>query len=231
MDLAELETYLQQTLEDGRLSRSERRALREIFLEVDLSGEQKSAYMNRIFRVGRDAMSRLPDREVLAWLLELSKTLVHAQTRSTGQRCEVYFEPADDCSQIIRRLIRESRRSIDICVFTLTDDRISNTVLDAFERGINLRVITDDDKSMDRGSDVHRFIAAGVPVRLDHLPDHMHHKFAVFDGELAVTGSYNWTRGAAEKNHENILVTDDPRVVEPFVGEHNRLWEQFEDAR
>ena len=230
MDLKKLESYLEKTLEDGRLSRSERRALREIFLEVDLSAEEKSAYLNRIFRVGREAMSKLPEREVLSWLLDLSKTLIHAQLDSGGRVSKVYFEPVDDCSTVIREQIRACRQSLWICVFTLTDNRISDEVIRAAGRGVTVRIISDDDKSMDRGSDIDRFGAAGIPVRLDRLPDHMHHKFAVFDQRIVITGSYNWTRGAAEKNHENILVTDDPRLVEPFATEFDRLWEQF-DAR
>ena len=230
MDLKKLESYLEQTLDDGRLSRSERQALREIFLDLDLSAEEKSAYLNRVFRVGRDAMAKLPSKEVLAWLLDLAKTLVHSQTPTGGQRAEVYFEPGDDCGKIIRELIRGAQQSICICVFTLTDNRVSDAVLDAFERKVAVRVITDDDKAQDRGSDVWRFVEAGLPVRLDNLPDHMHHKFAVYDGMTSVTGSYNWTRGAAEKNHENILVSDDPRFVKPFTVEFERLWEQFEDA-
>ena len=55
----------------------------------------------------------------------------------------------------------------------------------------------------------------------------MHHKFAVFDGRTAVTGSYNWTRSAARVNQENLVVSDDPRLVKPLVEEFERLWEKF----
>jgi phosphatidylserine/phosphatidylglycerophosphate/cardiolipin synthase-like enzyme len=55
----------------------------------------------------------------------------------------------------------------------------------------------------------------------------MHHKFAVFDKAKALTGSYNWTRSAATSNRENILVTDDPRAVEGFGREFERLWKAF----
>ena len=44
-----------------------------------------------------------------------------------------------------------------------------------------------------------------MPVKLADVFDasgprrdgHMHHKFAIFDGERLINGSYNWTRGAA----------------------------------
>jgi phosphatidylserine/phosphatidylglycerophosphate/cardiolipin synthase-like enzyme len=56
----------------------------------------------------------------------------------------------------------------------------------------------------------------------------MHHKFAVFDGSLALTGSYNWTRGAARDNEENLVISDAPRFVEAFQGEFERLWRQLD---
>ncbi len=43
------------------------------------------------------------------------------------------------------------------------------------------------------------------------LSGHMHHKFALFDGGRLLTGSYNWTRGAAETNYENVIDTTDPK--------------------
>jgi phosphatidylserine/phosphatidylglycerophosphate/cardiolipin synthase-like enzyme len=55
----------------------------------------------------------------------------------------------------------------------------------------------------------------------------MHHKFAIFDQRLLVTGSYNWTRSAAERNRENLAVTDDRRLVAAFREEFERLWRDF----
>jgi phosphatidylserine/phosphatidylglycerophosphate/cardiolipin synthase-like enzyme len=49
----------------------------------------------------------------------------------------------------------------------------------------------------------------------------------VFDGRTAVTGSYNWTRTAAEQNQENLVVSDDPRLVRTLADEFERLWRSF----
>lgn len=56
----------------------------------------------------------------------------------------------------------------------------------------------------------------------------LHHKFAVFDDDTLVTGSYNWTRGAAERNEENFLVSQDPRLVRIYADKFEDLWEAFE---
>ena len=229
MKMHELESMLEQTLADGRLSRGERRALAEVFEELDLSPSARAGYLNRSFELARGALERLSDQEVLDWLLALSKIVARAglEEQRTSKLAEVLFEPRDDSMTRLRQLLDASRSSLRICVFTITDDRVTRSIIDAHRRGVAVRVISDDDKSFDRGSDIERLRQEGIEVRCDRLPDHMHHKFAVFDNVTAVTGSYNWTRGAAEKNHENLLITDDPRLVTPYVEEFERLWQAF----
>ncbi|MEM1205274.1 MAG: phospholipase D-like domain-containing protein [Acidobacteriota bacterium] len=229
MNLDELEQLLAKTLDDKTMSRSERRALAEVFAGMDLSTSARAGYLNRAFRLAEGAMSRLADREVLDWLLALTKTLSTTADaeRPRSKVAEVLFEPRDDAGARLRELVTGCRRSLHLCVFTITDNRLSNPILEAHRRGVDVRILTDDEKSYDTGSDIHRLHGAGVPVRWDRSPDHMHHKFGVFDGEIAVTGSYNWTRGAAERNLENILVTDDRRLVVPFIEEFERLWQSF----
>jgi len=56
---------------------------------------------------------------------------------------------------------------------------------------------------------------------------HMHHRFAIFDSSQVLTGSYNWTRAAAKMNHENIAVSNDPRLVRRFSSEFQRMLDVF----
>jgi phosphatidylserine/phosphatidylglycerophosphate/cardiolipin synthase-like enzyme len=59
------------------------------------------------------------------------------------------------------------------------------------------------------------------------LVGHMHHKFAIFDGERLINGSYNWTRGAANVNYENVVDTSASGLVAAFAAEFQRLWNKF----
>jgi phosphatidylserine/phosphatidylglycerophosphate/cardiolipin synthase-like enzyme len=52
----------------------------------------------------------------------------------------------------------------------------------------------------------------------------MHHKFALFDQRLLLTGSYNWTRAAAAENEENLIVSDEPKLIAAFTAEFEKLW-------
>ena len=162
------------------------------------------------------------------WLEDVIKLL---QTQSNpSQRpdvAEAHFSPGDDCVRRIAGLLTRERSKVDICVFTITDDRISSAITDAHKRKVAVRIISDDDKATDRGSDIDRLADAGIPVRVDRTPYHMHHKFALFDDSLLLTGSYNWTRSAARNNEENFIVSGDYRFIEPYAELFERLWSDF----
>ncbi len=87
-----------------------------------------------------------------------------------------------------------------------------------------MRVITDNEKVFDEGSDIERLLSAGVTVRVDQSPYHMHHKFAIFDSGTLLTGSYNWTRGASMHNLENLVILHDHRLVDAFRATFERVW-------
>ena len=231
----ELERIFAQTLDDRRLSRTERQALSELISDLALGTEDRAAYLNRAFAAAEASLSRHADREVLDWLLAVAKivTLSDAPAADTSSaiQAEAVFEPEQNCAGRLKSLISESVSSLDVCVFTITDDSLSEALREAHRRGLKVRIITDDMKSLDLGSDIADLQQAGVEVRFDNSHDHMHHKFAVFDRRRMVTGSYNWTRSAARNNLENIVVTDDPRLVTAFGDEFERLWELFDHGR
>ena len=222
-----IDAILRQTLDDRRLSRGEKKALREILAETEVTPDELAFWRHRAFAVAAGAIEHPNAKAVLSWLDDTIKALKAPPAPAPAQLAEVHTSPGDACLDRIRSLISAANHSLDICVFTITDDRISRRIAEAHKRGIQVRVISDDDKSLDRGSDVERLQGSGVPVRTDRSPNHMHHKFAIFDGRLLVNGSYNWTRSAAERNEENIVVTDDQRLVGCFQAEFEKLWDRF----
>lgn len=52
----------------------------------------------------------------------------------------------------------------------------------------------------------------------------MHHKFAIVDNDILITGSTNWTMSAFFGNFDHIIVTNQHSLVKPFVDEFDRLW-------
>ncbi len=209
------------TLIDGRFSRSEKGALKKAVKETVWNTSLIQQVRAALFDMARDSPRDFPDH----WLEDALKTL--PEGFADVPIAKTYFSPGDGPLNAISHLIRNAHRSIDICVFTITDDRITSVILDAYKRGIPIRVISDNHKAEDAGSDIYRLKRSGVPLRHDCTSNHMHHKFALIDGNTLITGSYNWTRSAEAKNHENILVTDHPKPVADFTKEFDRIWNEF----
>lgn len=220
-----LEELFRQTFSDGVFTRAERQALAKILQEESLSSQELGVLRSKVFDMATDAISEEKDKRVLRWLYEAAKVLARQAQGGNSYATEVYFSPGETCLRAIQQGLRQAVHAADICVFTISDDRISREIKAAHRRGIRVRIITDNDKQFDRGSDIEELAAAGIPVRIDQTEYHMHHKFAVFDGRLLLTGSYNWTRSAAAYNEENILLTEDPEAVRPYQREFDRLWE------
>jgi phosphatidylserine/phosphatidylglycerophosphate/cardiolipin synthase-like enzyme len=217
---------LTRTLDDRRLSRGERQALSQVLSEVDRDPSTLDHWRQAAFAVARTALSQPADAAVLEWLEDVVRLLRPSPEEDrTAATAEAYFSPGEDCPRAILRRIHLSRRTIDACVFTITDDRLSDALIDAHRRGVAVRIVSDDAKADDPGSDVDRLEQAGIAVRFDRSPFHMHHKFAVFDGTTLLNGSYNWTRGAARDNQENLTITIDRGLVAIFAAQFDRLWE------
>lgn len=52
----------------------------------------------------------------------------------------------------------------------------------------------------------------------------MHHKFVIIDNNILITGSTNWTMAAFFGNFENLMVTNESRLVKPFINEFENIW-------
>jgi len=226
MDLREWENILTATLVDGRISDSEKRAL-EPRLDSVRTDEQKLAMLRGLaFELARQQSAQNPARSI-DWLEDFNKLLQPRRDATVSKKPYALFAPDDPIPERIIDLLGGSRGEVLVCVFTITDDRISDAILRAHKKGVEIRIITDDQKALDLGSDIERLERAGIPVRQDKTEAHMHHKFAIFDRDTLLNGSFNWTRGASRVNLENIILQYDRPVIETFRRYFERTWERL----
>ena len=147
---------------------------------------------------------------------------------AAAQASEVYFSPNGGARQRLVRAIEESRKTLDIAVYAFTSFELAEALQAAKARGVHVRVLVDREKAEAGGAVMRRLRLNGVPVRSLGVPEAslMHHKFAVFDEHLVVTGSYNWTNSGEHANYENLAVLDEPEMVKRFQQEFRRLWRE-----
>lgn len=214
---------------DGQLSDDERRELAGVLQASSLRDEDLRRLRNHSFALVRERVSDPLQLALLKWLEGVIRTLDGRPQKSATIVQEAAFSPGMACLQAIQRCLRGVSRTADICVFTLSDDRISEEVLAAHRRGVKVRIVTDNDKEYDTGSDISRLRDAGIPVAVDRTSAHMHHKFAIFDGRKLLNGSYNWTRSAGQYNEENLVISNDPLLVAQFSAQFEMLWQNLSD--
>ena len=82
---------------------------------------------------------------------------------------------------------------------------------------------------MTTGSKLGKITSAGCEFIHDHTHGLFHHKFAIIDSQLVISGSMNWTRQAAIGNYENVLLIKDKNTAREFENEYEKMWKEISE--
>ncbi|KAJ2788144.1 hypothetical protein GGI15_000165 [Coemansia interrupta] len=140
-----------------------------------------------------------------------------------------YFFPSEESFSALINFIGSAKSTLDICVFNITDNDVTRAIADAKHRGVDVRIITDDEQLKCQGNDVERMRDQyGIPFKTDtDTSKFMHSKFAIIDRRAVWSGSYNWTVSARRSNNESAICTNDPNTAQSYCEEFEKLWDQF----
>ena len=167
--------------------------------------------------------------EVLANLRKLVGLVAGDLLAPKPRYLDTMFFPNKKNVDRIAKYISMAKKTLIICIFTLTNDDLAKAVIDRHRNGVEVRVISDDECSQAKGSDIIKLAEAGIHVRTDDAPTyHMHDKFMVVDKSFVMTGSFNWTYQAGSHNQENLAIIDNNYYIEKYTNEFNKLWISFE---
>jgi len=137
---------------------------------------------------------------------------------------DVCFSPAGRCSTLLINLFNNAKKSIYVLIYSFTLDDVADALIEASRRGVDVKIVIESDNAYSRGSEYTRLLENGIAVRLDSNPYQMHHKVAIIDGEIVITGSMNWSFSGDTRNDENIIVIEDRDVAARYLNEFNRIW-------
>ncbi len=115
---------------------------------------------------------------------------------------EVWFSPDMDVPELLTRRIQQTQETLQVMALTLTDDRIARALIQASRRGVYVAVVAEGHEP--QGSDLAR-LSRVFPVCRDTGAALLHHKSMRMDGWI-LFGSYNFSRSAARRNDENLLL-------------------------
>jgi phosphatidylserine/phosphatidylglycerophosphate/cardiolipin synthase-like enzyme len=80
-----------------------------------------------------------------------------------------------------------------------------------------VQVIFDKSQRTEKYSSADFLANQGVPTMIDASHAISHNKVMVIDGETVLTGSFNFTKAAQEKNAENLLIIRDPALASQYT--------------
>ncbi|MBK7451817.1 MAG: hypothetical protein IPP55_15875 [Anaerolineales bacterium] len=156
------------------------------------------------------------------------------------KRWEVYFtdpliinDPNNSNGSIEDRLIQfinGAQVSIHIASFEFNLPRVTDALLAAKARGVDVRWVTDNENGLDIDANPNRgqftrLMAGGVEVKDDAGRSAlMHNKFWIFDRQITWTGSTNITVNGIYKQNNNAIVLYSPEISVIYEREWEELW-------
>lgn len=163
--------------------------------------------------------------------------LIKVIDEEVGTLNESFLWPTKDHFRVelrekVKELILDAKNSIWVCVFNITDTEIIDLLIRKEEEGVEVRIITDEDNVFQDNTDLiknikfSRIIHSQIKTKTA-LPNpniHMHHKFMIVDNKKLLTGSYNWTKNAYDRNWENILITNSKRIISNYSKSFQLIW-------
>jgi len=150
-------------------------------------------------------------------------TLTLATTSSFP--AEVFFSPHGGCMNQVVHWIDSANSSVHVLIYSFTLDEVGKALVSALHRGIDVKVVFEKDQ-ISQHNEYGTLRAVGVPVKNDTNSALMHDKIAIVDGNIVLTGSYNWSSAAEERNNENLLVIRDPTLAQRFEAEFQKIWRE-----
>jgi len=121
----------------------------------------------------------------------------------TARNASVYFSPHGGCTEAVVNALNAAQTTILVQAYSFTSAPIAKALVDAHKRGVNIQVILDKSNANEKYSSADFVAHAGITTFIDAAHAIAHNKVMVIDGHVVITGSFNFTKAAEEKNADS----------------------------
>ena len=111
----------------------------------------------------------------------------------------------------------QAKSEILIQAYSFTSAPIAKALIDAHKRGIKIEAILDKSNVTANYSSATYISNNGIPVYIDAAHAIAHNKIMIIDRETVITGSFNFTKAAEEKNAENLLIIKSKELAKTYL--------------
>ena len=154
----------------------------------------------------------------------------HSNKILTENSSGIYFSPQNKTIQnTILPLIRNSKNYIYIPAFLISHKEMVSELIQAKNRGVDVRIITDALNASAKYSKVRELRAAGMPVKIENYAGKMHSKTMIIDDKYLILGSMNFSKSGESKNDENLIVIDNKEAAIFYKQFFLYLWDKIPD--
>ncbi len=129
----------------------------------------------------------------------------------------VYFSPKGGCTEAVVDVLSGSKSTVLVQAYSFTSAPIAKALVDAHRRGVKIQVILDKSQKTEKYSSLTFFQNNGIPTFIDSRHAIAHNKVMIIDSQTVITGSFNFTKAAEEKNAENLLVITDKNLADTYT--------------
>lgn len=133
------------------------------------------------------------------------------------------FSPGSNTETRLARIIAAAKNTLDVVTFTFSSKPLADAVVAAKNRGVKVRMLMDQTMAKDSAMAKYVF-SSGVDFRVRGGrvdKGALHNKFAILDGGLLETGSFNWTTNASLHSFENVIFTDEAVAIKDYQAEYD----------
>lgn len=140
----------------------------------------------------------------------------------------VYFSPGGGCTEAIISEINNAKSEILVQAYSFTSASIAKALVDAYKRGVKVQAILDKSQRTAHYSSASFLANSKIPTFIDDRHAIAHNKIIIIDGTTVITGSFNFTKAAEEKNAENLLIIKSEELAKKYLENWNRHKEHSE---
>ena len=144
---------------------------------------------------------------------------------SIPQGIQVFFSPKGGATEAVIDSLNQATNSVLVQAYSFTSAPIAEALVSASKRHLSVHVILDHSQRTEKYSEADFLEHNGIPTLTDAQHAIAHNKIIIIDESIVLTGSFNFTKAAEEKNAENLLVINDALLAKAYV-ENWRLHEQ-----
>jgi phosphatidylserine/phosphatidylglycerophosphate/cardiolipin synthase-like enzyme len=133
----------------------------------------------------------------------------------------VYFSPKGGTTEAIVKDIDKASSEILVQAYSFTNKDIAKALVDAKKRGIHVEIILDKSNRTAKYNAGDFTAHMGIPTYIDARHAVAHNKIMIIDKETVITGSFNFTKAAEDKNAENLLIVKSKELAKVYIENWN----------